>query len=263
MKDLFYYPDLSEGLAHSEVLLPNEEAQHLLVRRYQMGDTINLFNDANNHTDNSLGNSLGDVLANSSANTQPHLCAAATIVSLDKRKTTVLIGNLVTIDAPKKQLVIASALPKNDRIHTMLDMCAQSGMSTFIPLLCMRSVTKLKKQDNKIARLHKYMVESCKQSGRPIVPRLQPQATIADILNNKQDNTLYLYADANGKYPAQMQELLTSHQKIVVLLGPEGGFDDNEMKLLQAQASPLALSDAILRTETASVLATAMIRAVF
>ena len=229
----FYTPDLTPD--SSVITLSEAERHHAVtVRRVRAGESVRVIN----------GRGLIGAGRLHHAPDQP------AIIELDS-------DSMKQFSEPR--VVLASALPKGDRVRTMIDMATQLGMARFIPLICARSVQKA--SDNLIDKVRRYALEACKQADNPWLPRVEAAATL-DGLTREQFSEFAranrLIADADG---ASLDQLLFEAGPVVILVGPEGGFDESERALLsQFGVAKTKLAQSILRTETAAITAVAMLQ---
>lgn len=219
--DWFYHEHIPSVGATAE--LDAAEARHALgARRLQVGESITLFDGQ--------GTS-----------------AIAALQSADKRHTIVEITERTTHEKPKRTITLASALPKGDRQAVMLSMAAQLGIARFIPLHCERSVAKVSKGFE--SRTQRIFIEACKQSRQPFVPVIDAAMTPKEL--SRADVGSILVADPAGA-PITSQSPSTS--AITLVIGPEGGFAEHELRELQSpNAALVSLGESILRIETAAV----------
>ncbi|MFO0874799.1 MAG: RsmE family RNA methyltransferase [Phycisphaerales bacterium] len=155
-------------------------------------------------------------------------------------------------------VVIAAALPKGDRAATMIDLATQLGMDEFVPLRCERSVTTA--TENGIARLERVAIEACKQSRRAWLPRFAPERTPAGALDDsaRAGATIVLADGAGG---ALDHGIARPAARIVVLIGPEGGFAESEIAAcIAAGAHRVSFGAHVLRIEAAVAAACAIVR---
>jgi 16S rRNA (uracil1498-N3)-methyltransferase len=207
------------------VTLPLEEARHAAgSRRLEEGAYLILFN--------------GDGLVSE---------ARVTSVADRGRSVELEIVSTRLAEATPFALHLASALPKGDRLSVLLDMATQLGITSFTPLHCERSVVKT--GENAERRWRRILVEACKQSRQAYVPKLNPAQTPAEISSNT--TGAMWAAHPGGTVPDALS--LASDDSVTVLVGPEGGFGDNEMAAMTSNGVKLvSLGNAILRTETAA-----------
>ena len=153
---------------------------------------------------------------------------------------------------------ICQGYPKGDKLDDIIKHGTELGVSKIIPTLMKRSVFKLdeKKKDSKLQRFRKIAKEAAEQSERLAIPE------IPDIINLKQiDFSKYDYKILCYEESARTNELkafktiiksLKKDDKVVIVIGPEGGIDNQELDYLLKQGFiPCALGARILRTETA------------
>ncbi|MEC9484381.1 MAG: 16S rRNA (uracil(1498)-N(3))-methyltransferase [Candidatus Izemoplasma sp.] len=165
-------------------------------------------------------------------------------VSIGKKRLNTELG--VTVD-------IAQALIKKDNFELMLQKTSELGANSIIPLNTAHSIVKLsdKKLPNKLSRWNKITKEACEQSKRSHITEVTPPTTIEDIdLHNynyvfvlyaKEDNTMFTY------------DPLKVTGNILVMVGPEGGFTQEEITYLNQfdNTEVISLGKRILRSETA------------
>ena len=211
--------------------LAADEARHATAaRRLALGDELTLFD----------GNGA---------------LAQAAIATLPTRGRGLELRVLSRIQtpAPTRILHVAAALPKGDRAATLLDMATQLGMTAFTPLVCTHSVVVPTRAD----RWQRICIEACKQSRRACLPRLHaPTSPVAAIQAftatiNKGGAARMFYAHPRGRVLAPADVTVTH---CLMLIGPEGGFSDEEVVAMTAGgAERVDLGAGILRVETAAV----------
>jgi 16S rRNA (uracil1498-N3)-methyltransferase len=108
-----------------------------------------------------------------------------------------------------------------------------------------------------VQRLQKQVVEASKQCGRNRLMKIESESTLANLSGMLETDALKLIAD-----PYQGQTILDVSSRcleempveVVVAIGPEGGFDDEENTLSQELGfQPVRLGPSILRVETAAI----------
>jgi 16S rRNA (uracil1498-N3)-methyltransferase len=209
----------------NRVALEGKEAWHALgVKRLNPGDSVRLIDGQ------------GTV-------------AKARVDTVDGRQSALLEIILVE-HFPRLQpdIILATAVAKGDHQATLLDMATQLGISAWQPLACQRSVSHVGK--NSYQRWQKICLEACKQSGSAwlpgLLPALSPEAAAARAI---EDGRQVLFA-----HPAGEQQRVAKSGKLILMIGPEGGFTDSEVSRLdQLGAVKQGLGRNILRIETAAV----------
>lgn len=155
-------------------------------------------------------------------------------------------------------LTIASAVPKGPRADAMVAQLSQLGVDTFIPLIAEHSVAV--PRPNKIERFAKSAIESAKQCRRLHLMHVEAPRTPQDVLAN-QDYDLKLIATPGVPPIADLAQRITASNRILVLIGPEGGFSPAEIDAA-ADAGCLGwpIAPHVLRIETAAAAAAAILR---
>lgn len=161
---------------------------------------------------------------------------------------------------PPVQLWIYQAVPKGDKLSTVVRMCTELGAFAFVPVLSARCVSRpdAKSAAKKTERLQKIAVEAAQQSGRGIVPQVMPVTPLAQAVRACTAEKKIIFYEGGG---APLGEILHSGaESAAVLIGPEGGFAPEEVELAEANGFVRAtLGPRILRTETAPVCAASII----
>ncbi len=167
---------------------------------------------------------------------------------------------------PAVKIVIATAIPKGERADTMAQKCAELGCHTWIPLECARSVVRfVPGREGKLEKWRRVALEASKQCGRNRVMEVGEPCAFEALLKEgaKTPGLRLICALTPSARPLKNLLAEKGHPKdIICLVGPEGGFTDEEMT--QAAAAgfiPVRLARSILRTETAAIAATAIIGA--
>lgn len=126
-----------------------------------------------------------------------------------------------------------------------------------IPVAMKRCVVKLdeKKADSKIKRWQGIAEAAAKQSKRGVIPTVAPVMSYAQAVKmaSEMDLKLVPYELAEGmEQTKQLIESVKPGQRIAIFIGPEGGFDPEEIRTAtEAAIQPITLGKRILRTETA------------
>ena len=156
-----------------------------------------------------------------------------------------------------KQVILYQALIKNDKFDLVIQKSTELGVSTIVPTVFSRSVVKVddSKKDNKLFRYEKIVKEACEQSRRQSLPFIDNYTKVKNI--KLDDDTLGLIAyENNGDYKSLSNALneLDKYNKVAIVIGPEGGFSEDEVSYLQSIGfKNVSLGKRILRSETASM----------
>ena len=157
------------------------------------------------------------------------------------------------------QVYLFQGLPKADKMEMIIQKCVELGVYAVIPVATKRCVVKLddKKAKSKIQRWQGIAEAAAKQSKRRIVPEVMDVMSLKQALTYVKDFEVkvipYELAEDMAK-TKKIIEGLQPGQKIAVFIGPEGGFDESEIKeALENGTQPITLGKRILRTETAGL----------
>lgn len=144
---------------------------------------------------------------------------------------------------------------RKGRIDLVAEKACELGVARLQPVLTRRSVVdKLN-----LSRLEAHLIEAAEQCGRTALPKLGEMVRLPELLRDWPQGRHLFFADEQGGVP--MVEALASRKgPAAFLIGPEGGFDDEERRLICAHpaATAVSLGPRILRAETAAIAATAI-----
>ena len=164
---------------------------------------------------------------------------------------------------PRLRLTLYQALLQRDKFEWVLQKGTEIGVARFVPLLTRRSLVQTAAlKANKQARWHKILTEAAEQSWRGRVPELAPPVALAEALGAAANADLGLLTEVGAERPlrAALHGLPTSPIEVALFIGPEGGFDVDEVAQAQAAGvTPVSLGPRVLRTETAAIVAAALI----
>ncbi len=150
-------------------------------------------------------------------------------------------------------------LPKADKMELIIQKAVELGVYEVIPVETKRAVVKLdaKKARQKMERWQAIAEAAAKQSKRRIIPRVSEPVTFARALElaGGMEVKMIPYELADGmERTKQMISSLPEDADIAVFIGPEGGFEESEIKAAaDAGVVPITLGKRILRTETAGL----------
>lgn len=220
----FHVPEVHVG----SLTLPPESSHHAKkVLRLKVGDAVELFDDA------------GDV-------------GQGVIEDLSGNLVVVRVDAKARQDRPGVDVHIASAIPKASRADWMIEKLSELGVSRFTPLATERSVV-LPEGSGKRDRWVRLAEEAARQSGRAGVMKIDPLTRLDQVV----DAGAGIYCSTEQE-SLPLGEVIGQLQlsPVRVLIGPEGGWTEREIRLLQARDwQPASLGRTILRVETAALVA--------
>ncbi|MDD6571830.1 MAG: 16S rRNA (uracil(1498)-N(3))-methyltransferase [Thermoflexaceae bacterium] len=158
------------------------------------------------------------------------------------------------------KIYLFQGLPKSDKMELIIQKAVELGVHEIIPVAARRSVVKLdnKKEESKIKRWQAISESAAKQSKRSIIPKISQVMTFKEAASYAAGMDVRLMPYENAKGIAETRRIISEIQKgesIAVLIGPEGGFDPEEVEIAEKSGfHPVTLGKRILRTETAGLM---------
>ena len=190
-------------------------------------------------------------------------------VALTKVRREEVVGQIMAkrpaSGEPMVQITLFQSLLGRDKFELVLQKCTEVGVSAFVPVVTERSLvrdTAIKPE--KFARWQKIITEAAEQSHRGRILHLSQPVTFEQALSKLVDFDCRLIAwPADGTVTLQqaLRSIVKGTPKTVALLiGSEGGFSQQEVELAKKSGViPITLGQRILRTETAAIVASALI----
>ena len=172
-----------------------------------------------------------------------------------------VLSHLRTATEPRC-FVAAQALAKGDRSELAVEMMTELGISEIVPWQAARSVVRWT-PDRAARSLNKWRStarEAAKQSRRLQVPQVSEPVTTRQLAQRvaTADCALLLHEEAEQGL-AEVD--LPATGTVLIIIGPEGGISAEELNELSAAGSrPVSISDGVLRTSTAGVVALAALK---
>ena len=177
--------------------------------------------------------------------------AEARVISIDRNKGVLEILDLKIEKPQKTKVVIAQAIPKTNRLNTIIEKGTELGMTE---IWLFPAVYSEKKQFSE-KRLKTISISALKQCGRLYLPKIMLKPPLQQW---KKERYTYFFGDVNPSAPPFMEVL--SGTNICFLVGPESGFSEKEVEIMRSWgAVGVKLHENILRTDTASLVALSLI----
>jgi 16S rRNA (uracil1498-N3)-methyltransferase len=164
-----------------------------------------------------------------------------------------------------RPIVLLQGLPKGEKLDWILQKGTELGMTSFAAVAMQHSVAKLRPSqiEERRERWQKIAEEAARQSGRADVPLILPYQPLSEAIAGLPPGARLLILNEREHNMRLGQALGSSvgpRSPIALLAGPEGGIHPTEMELaLRAGGISVGLGSRILRTETASLAALAVI----
>lgn len=158
-------------------------------------------------------------------------------------------------------ITVAQGLSSGDRMDWTIEKAVELGAAAIAPLAMARSVTRLSADRAQSRRDHwqALAVAASEQCGRNRIADVEPVRSLGDWLGDLPEATLRL-ALVPGGAPLATVRRPPAGRRVIVLAGPEGGFDEAELRAMDgAGFRATSLGPRVLRTETAAAAALAML----
>ncbi len=185
----------------------------------------------------------------------------AVIEDIGKRRCSIRLGAATRAPAPEPDLWLVFSPIKRAPTDFLAGKATELGASALWPVTTAR--TNAARVG--LARLRANAVEAAEQCGRLSVPAVFAPAPLASVLADWPDRRrLYWCDETGGGRPAARVFGEESPAPAAILVGPEGGFDDDERARLRAHRSVIAidLGRRLMRAETAALAALACRQAI-
>jgi 16S rRNA (uracil1498-N3)-methyltransferase len=222
---------VDQPLAPGALTLDGAQAHYLVsVMRMKAGDPVKLF-------DGATGEWLG------------------VVTQVARRDVTLDVRDRLAPLEPVPDLWLCAAPLKKGRVDWMAEKACELGAARLVPVVTHRTVVDKPNTE----RLRAHMVEAAEQCGRTAVPDVADPVKLAALLRDWPAERHLFFADELGGAPAA-PAMRAAPGPAAILIGPEGGFDDDERAAIRAlpQAIGVALGPRILRADTAAAAAIAL-----
>lgn len=233
LRRLYVTADLAAG---TTVALDKDQSLYLAaVLRMAVGDAVVLFNGRDGSW---LSRLTGD----------------------SKKAVTLEVVEQAAAQTPPSDLWYGFAPLKAERLDYVIQKAVEMGAGTIQPVITrFTQVSRLKHE-----RLVSNAIEAAEQCEVLTVPEIAPETSFSALLDSWPAERKLIFADETALSASPIQTLAALQgEKLGLLIGPEGGFSDEERSRLLSlpQTVPISLGPRILRADTAAVAALAVIQA--
>ena len=229
---------------------------HFFVTPAQIADGYAVITGQDvNHIRNVLRMKPGEKVGIRDGISRNYVCELETMEA-DEIRARILSEEADSSELPSR-LYLFQGLPKSDKMELIIQKAVELGAFQVIPVSMKRCVVKLdeKKADAKIKRWQGIAEAAAKQSKRGVIPTVAPVMSYVQAVKTASEMDLKLVPYELAEGMPQTKQLIESArpgQQIAIFIGPEGGFDPEEIRLAtEAGIQPITLGKRILRTETA------------
>lgn len=214
------------------------------------GDYVTLDGDEHNHLSRVLRlepNTEVTIISND------QVVRDCVITDITKRNTILKVLSTSTAIDDLPNVTVFQALIRADKMDIIAQKCTELGVKELVPFES--QFCTVQDKGNKVDRLNRIVLASCKQCGRMSVMNIQPTISFDNLLTKLQDFDYIIFANEKEcKSASSVLSELKRNSKIAVIIGCEGGFSEVEAsQLISANARSLSLGKLILRAETAAI----------
>jgi 16S rRNA (uracil1498-N3)-methyltransferase len=207
-----------------------------------------------NHIKNAIRKKEGDEISITNGR---GLLAVARLLSISDHVITLEVNKWVEKEKSVPRIALAFSLLKK---HTELivEKCTELGIYEFFPFISHRTI-KQSYSNKLINRLERVAIAAMKQCDSVYLPKINPVCSLQDLLLhiNKEYSSLIL-AWEEEKSCSLNSSLKKAKGNICLIIGPEGGFETNEVELARKYNTQIvSLGNHILRAETAAMVVSA------
>ncbi len=175
--------------------------------------------------------------------------------------TAIVVGERPSPPEPSLELVLHQSLIRPQRFELVLEKGTEVGVSRFVPLLSGRGQVKTEAGSQRAERWRRIVTEAAEQSGRGRVPTIDPPAPLRDAAGSAPGLRLLPWEEERSQgLRSFLRGLAERPATVSLFIGPEGGFAADEVDLARtAGCVPVSLGPRILRSETAGIVAAALV----
>lgn len=175
----------------------------------------------------------------------------------------VAVLELLGRDLPAGEVILIQSLCRSDKLEWILQKTTELGVAEIFLLNTERCVVKVpeKRMVNKLQRWQKIVVGAAKQSHRSTVPKIHTPSSLPEICRSLQVELKLLLSE--NERQRRLKQVLASADasSVAVAVGPEGGWTKSEEQVFADHGFvPVSLGTNILRSETASLVAVAILK---
>lgn len=180
----------------------------------------------------------------------------ATVTGVGRDQVEVAIDERFDLPVPPVAVTLVQGLPKGKKMDEVVQHATEVGVDAIMPVVTRRCVKQPAGKDAKLqARWQAIIVAAAQQSRRARLPRLHPisrwpVAGLAGVIAWEQATTP-LHTAVSGLVADGVTD-------VAVVVGPEGGLEPDEVTA-ESGLVPVSLGPTILRTETAGIVAPALV----
>ena len=181
------------------------------------------------------------------------------IVTIQEGRVEFELGDEVSV-AHIPNVTLLLAIFKFDRMEWAIEKCTELGVSRIVPVIARRTDAHLASAAGKrVERWRRIALQASEQSRRSAPPEIAAPTKLHDVVSHVTSVLRIVLAESEEQI--LLRDIFTSQPagEIVLAVGPEGGWAEDELQLFQKSGwTSASLGPTILRAETAAIAATAI-----
>ncbi len=188
-------------------------------------------------------------------------CGKEYRAKIQRNTTSIMEFDIENVEKTEKQntcrIVLGFSLLKSAKTDFVLQKCTELGIDEFTPFVSRYSIAKHPGK-TKVKHWQRKTDEAVCQSGRLYRPQLKPVRSFSDLIKTfiKFDAVLAGWKDSRNMIIEELEQSVNRRiSRILLLVGPEGGFSEKESQQLRQHPNVklVSLSKYVLRAETAAI----------
>jgi len=181
----------------------------------------------------------------------------ARIAEIGKKRMSLTVERKTRAPETIPDVWLAFAPVKRTQTDWLVEKATELGVARLLPIITRRTVA----ERVKLERLQSIAIEAAEQCGRTRLPELDQPVPLAKLLGERDEARALYFADESG---GEAASAAFKPGPALILIGPEGGFTDEERTMVRAAPISIAISlgPRILRAETAALAALAAYMAI-
>lgn len=231
------------------------------IRQDQIeGDTLRVIGEDAHHISRSLRMAAGETITVCDMQGREYECVLREFLEGEVRAE--ILSSKASENEPPVFVRLFQALPKGDKLDTIIQKAVECGVGEIIPFESERCIVRIKAdaEEKKYQRRNRISSEAAKQCGRSVIPEVGMSIGFSEMLRRASDSDLCLFCyEGDGTEPLGriLKKAFSSEadmpKSISIVIGSEGGFSQNEARACREAGMVMTgLGRRILRTETAS-----------
>jgi 16S rRNA (uracil1498-N3)-methyltransferase len=175
------------------------------------------------------------------------------VTDLGKHSVSVTVDRQEPVPVwPSRVFRVGAGVLRSTRMDAVVEKASELGAATLVPLQLKHCVARPHDEGAKLDRWRRIAVESLKQCKRAMLMEVAAPETLEDFLAGIPAGTSLWAADPGGVPPQDAAAQVPATADLTLVVGPEGGLADEELRLLRDRGAQLvALGGHRLRAETA------------